>query len=290
MTGAPSPTQDEVAHSCRDCRTAFSISLRKHHCRGCGGIFCEDCCPPGVRLPPHDEPIRACFGCQRGETPGEDIVRLVTTLIEKRGTSSGAFPAATAVLMHTGSLYGDDDTRSVRLDGSAAHQRGYFEIVNKSNEMIAVKLIQSGGDAFRELCRPAYLAVPPNDSIYALFDCNELEVLFLYRNPNRVPHSGSIVIDTRAAGASAASISPCATVRNFIEAAVYRVPACRNHNVLLKYKGDDDLQTRQGTSLNRISGSILSRMGSGDKKASTMDFKTNVDSVDFVFSSISSPA
>lgn len=241
---------------------------------------------------PDEDPVRACFGCQRGETPGEHIVQLVNKVIEKRGTEAAIFPASASILMHTGSLYGDDESRSVRLDGKSSHRRGYFEILNKSNDMVAVKLLQSGGDSIKELVRPAYLAVPPNDSIYALFDCNELEILLLYRNPHRLPDAGSsIVVDTRAAGATAASISPCAAVHNFIEAAVYRVRNCRNNNVLLKYKGDDDLHTRQGTSLNRVGGTIFTILGGGgETKASTLDFKTNVETVDFVFSSTSSSA
>jgi hypothetical protein len=134
----------------------------------------------------------------------------------------------------------------------------------------------------------AYI-VPPNDSIYATFDCNELDVLFLYRNPNRVPHAGlSIVVDTRLPGATSGSISPCAAVSNFLEAAVYRVRGCRGHNVLLKYKGADDMQLRAGNSLNRVSGSIFTRVGNAEAKAGTLDFKSNVESVDFVFSSTSS--
>lgn len=135
------------------------------------------------------------------------------------------------------------------------------------------------------------LLVPPNDSAYALFDCAEMEVLFLYRNPNRLPHAGSsIVVDTRLPGATSAAISPCAAVKHFLEASVYRVRGCRGRNVLLKYKGDDDLQLRAGNSLNRVGGSIFARVGGGEVKAGTLDFKTNVESVDFVFSSTSSSA
>ena len=134
-----------------------------------------------------------------------------------------------------------------------------------------------------------FFLVPPNDSAYGLFDCNELEVLFLYRNPNRLPHAGSsIVIDTRLPGATAASISPCAAIKNFVEGAIYRVRECRSHNVLLKYKGEDDLQTRAGNSLNRVGGTIFSRVGGGETKESVLDFKTNVVSADFEFSSTSS--
>ena len=32
---------DDVAWSCRQCHQQFSIFLRKHHCRRCGGLFCD---------------------------------------------------------------------------------------------------------------------------------------------------------------------------------------------------------------------------------------------------------
>jgi hypothetical protein len=156
---------DESVSKCRDCEATFTVSLRKHHCRGCGGIFCENCTDPHVSLHAGEEPVRACSGCTRGETPGPEVVKLVETVLGKRaqeakgsGTAATTFPPSTSIRMHTGSLYGDDESRSVRLDGTAAHKCKYFEIVNKSSEMLAVRLLESGGDAVRELCRPCYLA------------------------------------------------------------------------------------------------------------------------------------
>lgn len=149
---------DDAVSNCRGCESLFTVSLRKHHCRGCGGVFCDRCCDPFVSLRPDHEPVRACFGCERGETPGEQIVQLVKTVLAKRGPSSALFPPAGSIMMHSGSLYGDDESRSVRLDGTSAHKQGYFEIVNKSNDMMAVKLLHSGGDHINELCRPCYIA------------------------------------------------------------------------------------------------------------------------------------
>ena len=150
--------EDEIVSNCRDCESVFTVSLRKHHCRGCGGIFCEDCTDPHTTLAAGQEAVRACFGCQRGETPGHEVVNLVQTILGKREKGGTVFPPSSSVRMHTGSLYGDDESRSVRLDGSAAHRSKYFEIVNKSGEMLAVRLLESGGDPIRELCHPCYLA------------------------------------------------------------------------------------------------------------------------------------
>ena len=35
--------RDEVVESCKSCRVKFSLNVRKHHCRDCGGIFCNNC-------------------------------------------------------------------------------------------------------------------------------------------------------------------------------------------------------------------------------------------------------
>ena len=36
---------EEATHCCSDvCKSQFGLINRKHHCRGCGKIFCKDCC------------------------------------------------------------------------------------------------------------------------------------------------------------------------------------------------------------------------------------------------------
>lgn len=34
---------DELVASCSGCQSRFTIFLRRHHCRRCGLIFCNDC-------------------------------------------------------------------------------------------------------------------------------------------------------------------------------------------------------------------------------------------------------
>ncbi|RYG42952.1 hypothetical protein EON68_01130, partial [archaeon] len=50
--------------ACMHCGTRFSLMLRKHHCRGCGAVVCDQCTPYKTRV--HQRLCRACNALQRG--------------------------------------------------------------------------------------------------------------------------------------------------------------------------------------------------------------------------------
>jgi hypothetical protein len=35
--------KDSEVHTCQQCQVKFSFTTRRHHCRKCGGIFCDNC-------------------------------------------------------------------------------------------------------------------------------------------------------------------------------------------------------------------------------------------------------
>jgi len=60
---------DEEVSNCARCNAAFSMLIRKHHCRKCGKIFCATCSNKKRALPTFDmkDPVRLCDGCDDWE-------------------------------------------------------------------------------------------------------------------------------------------------------------------------------------------------------------------------------
>jgi hypothetical protein len=58
---------DDRVSACGGCAQPFSVSRRKHHCRSCGGVFCDDCSKWKAFDPQHMQPgetdrvCRTCF-------------------------------------------------------------------------------------------------------------------------------------------------------------------------------------------------------------------------------------
>ena len=63
----PSWARDKDYSACVACQTEFTLFLRRHHCRGCGLIFCHKCTPkPKMFLPLSwhmSEAERVCLTC-----------------------------------------------------------------------------------------------------------------------------------------------------------------------------------------------------------------------------------
>ena len=59
--------RDEVVETCKNktCGVKFSLNVRKHHCRDCGGIFCNNCTRYETSIPRLQitKPVRVCIEC-----------------------------------------------------------------------------------------------------------------------------------------------------------------------------------------------------------------------------------
>jgi len=56
---------DKKYKDCMICHVEFTFFNRKHHCRNCGKLLCDDCTPNFIRLPElgYVEPVRVCIAC-----------------------------------------------------------------------------------------------------------------------------------------------------------------------------------------------------------------------------------
>jgi len=55
--------KDSEATLCKICEKSFSLARRKHHCRNCGGIYCDPCSDNKMALASSAKPVRVCDNC-----------------------------------------------------------------------------------------------------------------------------------------------------------------------------------------------------------------------------------
>jgi len=77
FTAAPTWEKDDEAKACHECKTEFGFFTRKHHCRRCGQIYCEQCTSHTIKLEiihPEGGKYRVCNSCYaaKGSPTGGD--------------------------------------------------------------------------------------------------------------------------------------------------------------------------------------------------------------------------
>ncbi|KAJ1853270.1 Vacuolar protein-sorting-associated protein 27 [Coemansia sp. RSA 1822] len=65
MIDTASAPEWEDSPVCQRCRTTFTFTNRKHHCRNCGKCYCNDCSSNNAPIPKFAiyESVRVCHGC-----------------------------------------------------------------------------------------------------------------------------------------------------------------------------------------------------------------------------------
>ena len=65
---------------CEGCSAAFSIIVRRHHCRACGGVFCSTCAPKAA--------VRLCTSCSQRMQDKTAVHKLQTSADARSGDGS----------------------------------------------------------------------------------------------------------------------------------------------------------------------------------------------------------
>eukprot|EP01119_Soliformovum_irregulare_P000489 TRINITY_DN1033_c0_g1_i1.p1 TRINITY_DN1033_c0_g1~~TRINITY_DN1033_c0_g1_i1.p1 ORF type:complete len:423 (+),score=99.05 TRINITY_DN1033_c0_g1_i1:65-1333(+) len=71
---------DNQVSSCNSCQKGFSLFKRKHHCRACGKIYCDDCTKKTTKilnLGYDENPVRVCDGCYSSASQGGAVFQEV---------------------------------------------------------------------------------------------------------------------------------------------------------------------------------------------------------------------
>mmetsp|Transcript_32872 Transcript_32872/g.83213 ORF Transcript_32872/g.83213 Transcript_32872/m.83213 type:complete len:448 (-) Transcript_32872:38-1381(-) len=70
--------------ACGICKTYFTFSLRRHHCRLCGRCVCQDCSPSKLRLEGYGEELqRACTPCVEAAGRGATLAGMVSACAKR---------------------------------------------------------------------------------------------------------------------------------------------------------------------------------------------------------------
>jgi FYVE/RhoGEF/PH domain-containing protein 5/6 len=113
---APAWVPDSMAPQCKICSNEFGLVTRRHHCRHCGLVVCDDCSKGRIVIQGLDKhPVRVCNNCvnklgygsydaSRGQPTGHASVRYQPStpinLLANLAPPPGASPTSTSPLPH----------------------------------------------------------------------------------------------------------------------------------------------------------------------------------------------
>ncbi|KAI5778358.1 hypothetical protein EDC01DRAFT_340807 [Geopyxis carbonaria] len=117
------------ADVCMRCRTPFTFTNRKHHCRNCGSVYCGACSSKSIPLPRIGivQPVRVCDGCHTRLTEKRPTTLLPKPLVSN---SQGSLTRQTLSEMQprNARVEQDDDE-----DFKRALQMSLEDVQNKGN-------------------------------------------------------------------------------------------------------------------------------------------------------------
>ncbi|RCH78511.1 Vacuolar protein-sorting-associated protein 27 [Rhizopus stolonifer] len=115
---------------CDRCRTAFTMTNRKHHCRHCGGTFCQQCSAKSMPLPKLgiNESVRVCDGCYIKLKLEKASIQTTTTttaaaITATAATTTPAPVTTTTTNTTTNDEFDDDIKKAIELSLKEAEQQ-----------------------------------------------------------------------------------------------------------------------------------------------------------------------
>ncbi|OBZ85373.1 Vacuolar protein sorting-associated protein 27 [Choanephora cucurbitarum] len=102
---------------CDRCRTPFTLTNRKHHCRNCGGTFCQQCSAKTMPLPKLgiNESVRVCDGCYIK-------LKLEKASVQTATPKPAAIPPPSTNQTEDSDHFDDDMKRAIELSLKEAEQ------------------------------------------------------------------------------------------------------------------------------------------------------------------------
>jgi FYVE zinc finger len=144
---------DEDAEHCYSCLEPFSLFFRKHHCRVCGRVFCNECASEYRELPRHWKSAetgvqRTCKDCAK-LLDGYDAERRVERAAAAKRARERRREAASGVLLAQQTLRGRGGYTYVgQVQPFGAREQGkmYFEVIVDDDIVSRLRGDGSGDD------------------------------------------------------------------------------------------------------------------------------------------------
>ena len=150
---------DNQADECFGCQEEFTVTLRRHHCRCCGEVFCADCWGTQVNLPAdygYDGPVKLCTVCASMFEGSLRCLRMARRIVVTRHANLPHQLANNTATTPQGSSHVMGRELSSTLGGGSVVQTDRSIIVTGSSRCLEAQLHQTISQAATNtppLCR-----------------------------------------------------------------------------------------------------------------------------------------